>query len=307
MDRKNRNRCQGLDELGDWRQFPHLKRHGHYYTAACPIHGGKDRISIYPAASGSVRVPHMWCRFCDMYKPLDPGPKVGKVVAQWQATEPHVDEADIERYHRSLNGHHVYFEEKGIPQNLISAHKLGFKTEWGGHYVIPCYVTGTYGGVTYDNKLFAAQLRSAQKDAPHKRRYLTEPGSVNNVPFNTPFVYGKTGAAVFIIEGPRDCIAMYARGYYAVAPFRGNNKFKSWERAWNPCLYGFLDRIIVPDNTAEGKPSDDGMLIALSKQNEIPGSRILALPRGYKDVGDFIERGGNLFAWSQVPPFRPAK
>ncbi len=230
MDSSNRDKCQAQSNLGDWRQFPNLKRHGHMFTAACPIHGGEDRMNIYPEGSGD-RPPHMWCRHCNMYKLLGPGKPMGKIVAGWRLTEPHINEADIERYHASLNGRHVYFEGKGIPQNLIAAHKLGYKSKWGGHYVIPCYVTGTYGGVTCDHKLFAAQLRSADPNASHKRRYLTEPGSVNNVPFNTPFVYGRTGAAVFIIEGPRDCIALYARGYYAVAPFRGNNKFKSWERA----------------------------------------------------------------------------
>jgi DNA primase len=114
-------------------------------------------------------------------------------------------------------------------------------------------------------------------------RYVSEPGSHNQRLFNADFVNRRL-RAVLVVEGVLDCISLRAYGIPACAAFQGNNLSKPWRDEWNRYLRNVDSVLIVPDNDASGV----GARIAEGKLKAIPHSRILRLPSGYKDVGEYM-------------------
>ncbi len=220
------------------------------------------------------------------------------VERRWYHDRPEIDPSIADQMHANLGSHREYFHSRGISDRQIDLHKLGWTSKYGGRYTIPCYAG--YPDLLDSQVLHGIQMRAS--DPADERRYISVTGSRNNVIFNSVATIGngQRGAdqkklkAVVIVEGPLDALAITSaledHGVVGVAPFRGNNKFHAWEREWNQCVSGAMDRLIVPDNDK----SDTGDLIAFSRLNEIPRSRIIRLPDKYKDCGEAIKAGENI-------------
>lgn len=281
----------------DWHSFPnlHLRNRNRLfpeYSSACPYEGGTDRIWILPNGKpdGDGR-GFIWCRACGMSLQIGCSQKPAGRRQLVQPTPRLLNPAIALRYHDQLGVHRRYFHARGISDEMIDRHKLGWKTEWQ-RYSIPCWLLSDDGEL----ELWGIQLRASWRNP--ERKYVSEPGSRNKQLFNARVCAGQLQPYILIIESPLDCLTLWSRWRIpAVAPFQGNNPFRAWEPAWNRWLL-VKDRIIVPDNDANGA----GDLIARSKQASIPGSRIHYLPKGVKDIGEYILAGGDVPRWLGLPP-----
>ena len=199
-----------------------------------------------------------------------------------------LDSAMAEKHHATPdNGWRNYFHGRGITNQLIDLYQLGFNTKWSRYSIPNWLVNPTTGvrecwGIQYRIRpILEERMKQAGKKVS---KYLSETGSHNQMLFNGDYVNRKINVCL-VVEGVLDCITLRRYGIPACAAFQGNNPHKAWRTEWNKYLRNIGTVLIIPDNDASGM----GELIALSKLNDIPRSRIHRLPDNFKDVGKLIE------------------
>ena len=209
-----------------------------------------------------------------------------------------LDMTIADTHHATLAGHRGYFRSRGISDELIARHKLGWNASWK-RYAIPCIVEGNLWAIQYRIR---PELEKVLKAAGKKYcKYLSEKGGHNKQLFNAEVCGGEQLPYLLVVEGPLDALMLTSLGRPAVAAFQGNNRSRAWESIWNKWLLA-LTVMVVPDNDRSG----DGMLFALDKCNNIPHSIIKMLPSGMKDAGELYQSGGAraISEWLGLRPLR---
>jgi DNA primase len=314
------------------REVPELRgKFGPRYSreVACPFCGGRTRFRYREAddVHGQARVFCSYCAprgltavaFVMRLHHLDYRQACAYLASKALITDAprpvpprHVEPLDSEialRHHRTAVPWREYFYGRGITDALIDEYLLGYHATWQ-RFSIPCFVTDRATGV---KQLWAVQYRIRPEverylkaNGERVRKYVSEPGGHNHQLFNADFV-DQPLPFVLVLEGPLDCISLRRFGYPAVAAFHGNNTARAWDTQWNGYLKRAASVLVIPDNDASGI----GEVIARSKANDIPRSRIHRLPAGVKDVGELIQpllRDGDasvirhLHDWLGLPP-----
>ena len=274
------------DRLSDFTNL--TRRPSGEYHAACPESGRHgDRLRIFLSDRVSDTGQRYWsvfCRQCSMHKfiPVDEGtPDVGKLYSKPRTDYVNVPRSFVEETHANLGKHRVYFARRGISDEVIKDHRLGWCKE-RERYSIPCFD---------DDTVYAVQFRASRPDQEPK--YISYKGGFNRVLFNSHAVKGRQMPFVFIVEAPLDALALESIGLPAVAQFDGNSR-NSWQPEWNDYLKGAVMNVIIADN------DDAGMLIALGKKARIPNSIVVTPPGPFKDVGEYLQSGRSLDEF--IPP-----
>lgn len=177
----------------------------------------------------------------------------------------------------ALNGKHVYFNGRGISNEVIDEYLLGWSDKLK-RYSIPNFV---------DNRLWAIQYRASEKGQEMWGKYISEEGGRNKNLFNTQ-ILSSSMPYVVLTESPLDCLAMKSQGFPCIAKFDGNQgRGAVWDKEWSKRLKGIAEVIIVPNN------DDAGDLIAKSLMESVPRARAARLPEGVKDLTDLIVKCGD--------------
>jgi len=183
---------------------------------------------------------------------------------------------------QNLNGHHVYFVNRGISLPVIEEYMLGWNAKLK-RYAIPNYVVDEK---SKEEVLWAIQYRASTAEQEHWGKYISEEGGRNRNLFNTQII-SPSLPYIVLTESPLDCLAMKSHGFPCIAKFDGNQgRGAHWERDWTKRLKGIAEIIIVPNN------DDAGDLIAKQFLEDVPRSRAARLPEGIKDLTDFIVKSG---------------
>lgn len=181
------------------------------------------------------------------------------------------------RYYQLLDTHRVYYRSRGISDEMIERHELG----WNPHlqrYSIPCWKRSPQTG---ELECWNIQYRITPDEEKRMKatgcgyaRYLSEKGSSNYL-FNAD-VCGDGVGRMFIVEGRLDALAMTSLGFPTVAN-------PTWKAAWNKYLHA-QGVIIIADRDANGV----GELKAHDKLLAISHAYVIYPPEPYKDSGEFI-------------------
>jgi hypothetical protein len=181
------------------------------------------------------------------------------------------------QYYRLLGCQRAYYRSRGISDEMIDQHKLGWNPRLR-RYAIPCWKRNPQTGVV---ECWNIQYRITPEEEQHLKadgcryaKYLSEKGSHNYL-FNAD-VWGNGVSRVFVVEGRLDALAMTGLGFPTVAN-------PTWDTAWNKHLKAQCV-IIIADRDANGV----GELKAHDKLLAIPHAQVIFPPAPYKDTGEFI-------------------
>ncbi len=288
----------GLEfDTANWSGFANLRRLGDEYSSSCPcLPAGRDatepnydRLTITPAA-GQRGQDLFWCRHCHA------GGENGHGVKEAGAVNPKREFAGlpvmhiIETFHITAGSRLNYFRARGINDEQIGLHKLGFNHFRGlfhERYSIPCFVDGMLSAVQYriPDESWESYLVWCKRTGARPAKYLSERGGNNSVLFNTRIIPPEGLPYLLYIESPLDTLALASLGFPAISMFMGNNRGVGWKKEWSRHIEGVEEIIVVPDNDREHQ----GELIAQAKLMQTPRSRGKILPPMYKDTGKFIE------------------
>ncbi len=297
-----------------WRQWENLSTNGKDFCSSCPcLPAGRyktepnyDRMTITPLG-GKRGQDLFWCRSCDTGGESTDGVKPAVAVnpkVQFHGLPVlHI----VEAFHVTAGSRLNYYRARGINDEQIRLHKLGFNHFHGlyhNRYSIPCFVDGELQAVQYripdENWDQYVGWCTARNVRPAK--YLSERGGNNAVLFNTDVIPPEGLPYLLYVEGPLDALALRSAGFPAIAMFMGNNKGVGWKREWSKRVALVEEIIVVPDNDGHGD------LIARAKLMDTPRSRGLKLPAMFKDIGEFIQalpdesRKQELYNWLGLPP-----
>ena len=269
--------CNSSDFPDRLRDYKNLTREGgSAYHAACPfVDPDGNRLVISPSR---VVPGHyiVWCRQCGMKKFIPMSEAEAKRSRSERKREvKRIPLAYVKMMCEDLGEHRGYFRSCGISDEIIDDHWLGWNADMD-RYSIP---------MIEDGVVFGIQYRASKPE--QKPRYLSEKGGNNRKLFNSHVCKGRTLACLYILESPRDTLAMESRGLPAVSSFAGNS-IGGWDIAWNEYFAGALSIVIVSDN------DDNGPALALDKAKRIPRSSVFTVPPPFKDVGEAIAAGSNL-------------
>jgi len=181
------------------------------------------------------------------------------------------------QYYRQLGNRRAYYRSRGISDEMIDRHKLGWNP-YIRRYSIPCWKQNPDSGelecwnIQYritpeeEKRLKAAGIRYA--------KYLSEKGSHNHL-FNADVSVDGVNI-IYIVEGRLDALALTSHGFPTVAN-------PTWQAAWNKYLNA-QHVIIIADRDANSV----GELKAHDKLLAIPHAHIIYPPPPHKDSGEFI-------------------
>ena len=127
-------------------------------------------------------------------------------------------------------------------------------------------------------------------------------GYINNLKGIVPALYHAKeikqaivyGDLIYIPEGEKDCDRLWDIGLVATTNPMGAGK---WRQSYSEALYG-ADLIIIPDNDEPGHKHANQ--VAKSCYGIAKRIRLLELPREYKDVNDWLNKGGTVEALEQL-------
>ena len=185
-----------------------------------------------------------------------------------------------------------YMHARGMNDHMIDHFKVGYHTGFK-RYSFPLIIGGMLWGIQYrlNPKLeYVLKFLRLFEHPEHRvdiKRYVSETGSHNHNLYardeiqdgDVPLPYA------VLIEGVPDVVAMWSQGFPAFSTFQGNNRAKPWDVAWNKYLAEIETIYVIPDNDVGG----NGDFFASEKAKAIgPRAHIHLLPKGYKDIGEFI-------------------
>jgi DNA primase len=249
------------------------------WRSGCPyLPGGDnghnyDRVTIFTeAGQHNSKWPHIWCRQCGASTILGEQKEKGENERKSKpqiAQAPKIEQGLAAKWHQALTpASRAYYNGRGISNRVVDKYKLGWNTDMN-RYSIPCFE---------ESVLWAIQYR---RSISTQQKYISEKGSSSRRLFPWDML-AYSPYYVLLVEGPLDALACQSLGFPAIAKFDGNQVEQGWNSKWNQAIKA-EDIIVIPDN------DEPGELVALGKLKDIPKSRIIRLPAGSKDIGEFIQ------------------
>lgn len=203
------------------------------------------------------------------------GDPVASVVAKPKAKQPVKFGPELVDYcHANLSGRvRKYLNDRGIPDDLIDKHRLGYGYFKGGHWItIPVYAT--------DGKPMYLKLR---QDPEYGSEKLSWPGGAVSL-YNAQVITAQLERLV-VCEGELDCLAATAKGINAVTSTHGAMNFKA---EWLEGIRKDLPVYLCFDNDATGHKAAVKHAQALVKAGFM-AVHIITLPDEVGDKGDFTD------------------
>jgi hypothetical protein len=283
----------------------------------CPKCGGKSRFRIRMCGDGVYRV---FCSHCGPEKGL---PAIqylmwrdnitfAQAATSWETSLPLRGKLEgtalrdlmnplspeiAMRYYRALTDDgRKYFRSRGISDEIIDRHKLGWKDEWG-RFTVPEWRLNRKTGEVECWGIKCRLTPWGEKDLMAKgepvERYWSEKGSHHGL-LNAEIA---TGPVTFIVEGGLDALAMTSLGYDTVAS-------PSWDTRWNRYIKS-ESVVIIADRDESGV----GDMKARDRLDKLGRGKIVQPPEGCKDIGEFIQSDlvnaqMNIYHWAHIPPTR---
>jgi hypothetical protein len=288
-----------IDILG-WENWPNRRKSGKEYSSACPSAGGDNRMRIMPSG-GKNGKPGVWCRNCGACGDFNadtgsPHP----VIQQWMPpTQVNIDQALAGKWHAQLGDKRIHFNNRGISDAVIDRYLLGYNREWH-RLSIPCKFDGKIHAIQY--RIDPDNERRMKKAGEEYKKYVSEKGGNNHIPFNTQSSLQAKGY-LLVDESPLDALMFESHGYRCISPFSGNNSGQAWIPAWNRYINTDVREIIVI-----AQNDDVGARVAVNRAALLPNARCVSPPEGVKDFGELIckipqsERRSLLLKYLCLPP-----